>query len=70
MSHPLSCQCLESFEKVAKEGLTLECVLLEKGVLKPYQKDSQGFSLANDKPRYWSKNKNVVNDGVIDAKHV
>lgn len=69
MSHPLSCQCLETFEEVTKNGLSLDRVLLEQGILRPYQKNSQGSS-SNDKSRYWSKNKNIVNDGVTNTKCV
>lgn len=30
--------------------------------MKPYQKYNKGSFSYNDKPKYWSKNKNVVND--------
>lgn len=70
MSHPLNFQCLETFEKVTKKILALEWVLLEQGILKPYWKDSHRFFASNDKPRFWLKNKNVVNDGVTNGKWV
>lgn len=71
LSRPLISQCIKSFQKLTNKGLALKCVLLEEGTLKHYQKLTQSSSsYQNDKPKFWSKNKNVVNDGVTDAKRV
>lgn len=71
LSRPLTSQCIKSFQKLTDKGLALERVLLEEGTLKHYQRSSQNSSpYHNDKPKFWSKNKNVINDGVTDAKQV
>lgn len=71
LSRPLISQCIKSFQKLTDKGLALERVLLKEGTLKHYQKSSQSSSsYHNDKPKFWAKNKNVVNDGVTNAKRV
>lgn len=67
MSFCLHVKGLDNFEEVTKKGLALKRALV--GIIKRYQRDSQGSS-SNDKPKFWDKNKNVVNHDVTNAKHV
>lgn len=44
-------------------------MLIEQGTIKLF-KDNKDDSNGKDKPRFWNKNKNIVNDGVVDANIV
>jgi len=69
LSYQIQVQCPISFSKVIEMGLIIEKSLIAKGQIKLY-KDTSSTNTNNDKPRFWTKNKNVVNDGVVDAKNV
>lgn len=71
LSRPLTSQCIKYFQKLTDKGLALERGLLEEGTLKHYQRSNQNSSsYHNDKPKFQSKNKNIVDDDVTDAKRV
>jgi len=52
---------------VIEMGLFIEKAMIAKGQIKIY-KDTPNSSYTMDKSKFWTKNKNVVNDGVVDAK--
>lgn len=74
MSYQLKIQCLPTFQKLIKNGIQVEEASIKKGTLK-FSKE--GFISSNnaynnnyynnsDKSKFWMRNKNVVNDGVVD----
>src|SRR5271156_6136652 len=64
MSFQMKMASPDTFEALVKKGKYIEDGLLQRGTIKHYTPSN------NDKPKFWSKNKGVVNDGVTDAKHV
>lgn len=48
--------------------MNIKRALIEQGYTPTYKENSQSTSQSNDKPRTWAKNKNVTNDGVVNAK--
>lgn len=67
LSYQIQIQCPTSFTKVIEMGLFIEKAMIAKGTLKLY-KDTPPSNYTTDKSKFWTKNKNVVNDGVVDAK--
>lgn len=61
-----------SFAEVITQGLKTKKALIKKGLVKIYKdnKDSPFPNYNSDKPKFWNKNKNVVNDGIVDARTV
>ena len=68
MAHNFRLHCVTTFVELVEKGPILECALVAKGHIKIYNQDKERSF--NDKPCFWNKNKNAVNDGVIDTKHV
>lgn len=66
----LQLQCVTTFYEVIENGLTIEKALIVEGVIKIYKDQKYNNQTSNKKPKYWSKNKNVVNDGVTNNKRV
>lgn len=60
--------CFSTFKEVIKRGLAIEKVLIEQGIIKLFKenKDLKG----KDKPRFWNKNKNIVNDVIVNVNIV
>ncbi|GLJ07896.1 hypothetical protein SUGI_0076310 [Cryptomeria japonica] len=61
--------CLSTFKDAIEKGLATEKVLIEQGVIKIIKENKENYK-GKDKPRFWNKNKNTVNDGVVDANIV
>lgn len=62
-------KCLDTFDEVIDMGFRIEQTLIDNGTIKINDdKDYKGSS-SNHKTPFWAKNKNVVNDGVVDAKN-
>ncbi|GLJ20143.1 hypothetical protein SUGI_0365630 [Cryptomeria japonica] len=61
--------CLSTFKDVIEKGLATERVLIEQGLIKIFKENKDDFK-GKDKPRFWNKNKNTANDGVVDANTV
>lgn len=59
----------KSFEDMITQGLKCERPLIKKGLIKIYNdpKDGPRPRFNRDKPNFWNKNKNIVNDGIVDA---
>lgn len=68
MAHNFWLHCVTTFAEVVEKGPILEHALVAKGHIKIYNQDKERSF--NDKPCFWNKNKNAVNDGVTDTKHV
>ena len=49
-----------------KKGASIEDALICKGILKMKKKNANTSS-SNDKAIFFSKNKNLTNDGIVDA---
>lgn len=79
MSYQLKLQCLPSFQKLIDNDIQIEEALIKKGTLK-FSKEGYSSSNKNynnnyynnnsDKSKFWTRIKNVINDGVVDANHV
>lgn len=67
MEFHLEVKYSDSFVEVIAQGLKIEKALIKKGLVKIY-KDCPRPTYNNDKPKFWSKNKNIVNDGIVDAR--
>lgn len=63
----LQMQCMNNLKDITEKGIKCEKSLLEQGILK-HQNDSRPTtSTSNERPKFWSRNKNVTNDKVVDA---
>lgn len=49
-----------------KKGASIEDAFIHKGILKT-NKENTNTNLSNDKDFFFSKNKNVTNDGIVDT---
>ena len=59
------------FSTLVKKGNNIENGLLEKCTIKHYSSSSSHNDTDNNsKPKFWSKNKGVTHDGVIDVKNI
>lgn len=70
MKYLLQMQCLSTFKEIIEKGLKCEKGLLEQGILKNSKDSGTSNTTSADKPKFWSINKNVINDGVVDARVV
>lgn len=54
------------------QGLKCEWALIKKGLIKIYNelKDGPHPCFNSDKPNFWNKNKNIINDVVVDARTI
>ena len=52
-----------------KKGASIEDSLVRKGVIK-INKDNAKSNFSTDKVKFFSKNKNVTNDGIVDARTI
>lgn len=67
IKYPRQMQCLISFKQINEKALKCEKGLVEQGIIK-YGTFTNNTN--NDKSKFWSRNKNVTNDGVVDARTV
>lgn len=58
-----------TIEKLIKNGMNIENSLVAKGVIK-INKGNNNLNNSSDKNKFWSKNKDVTNDGVVDTRIV
>lgn len=65
--HQLQIHCCNTFEDVIEKGVSIEKSLVEKGLVKIFKENHNNL---NDKGKFWSRNENSTNDGVVDAKAV
>ena len=68
MKYALQMQDSPSFDRMIKNALRIEEVMVKKGEI-TLQNESKGGS-SSSKPKWWKNNKNVVNDGVVDTSNV
>lgn len=68
LSFQLKIQCITTYDQLIPKALNIERALIAQGYTPTYKDNSQSTSQRNDKPNTWAKNKNVTNDGVVDAK--
>lgn len=66
MGFQLQVQCLNTFEEVIEKNSAIENLLLNKRTIKIYKntRDNNGSNNI-EKPHFWSKNNNTINDGVV-----
>lgn len=69
MMYELKLKSPNTIEKLIKKGMNIETALVAKGIIK-LNKDSDNTNNSRDQNRFWYKNKNVTNDGVVDARAV
>lgn len=74
-SYQLRFQCIPSFAELIENGIQVEEACIKKGTLKFFKEGTNSsntypFNNQNntlDKSKFWTRNKNVVNDGGVDA---
>ena len=71
MSFHMNMDSPKYFSTLVKKGKNIENGLLEKGTIKNYSSSSSHNDTNNNsKPKFWSKNKGAMHDGVTDVKNV
>lgn len=60
--------CSNYFYEVIKKGLTIEKALIAKWIVKIFKEIKDYLNSSNGKSWYWNKNKNFINDGMVDSK--
>lgn len=63
----LQIYCCNTFQDDIEKGISIEKVLVAKGLVKIFKENQNA---PNDKGKFWSRNKNFTNDGVVNAKMV
>lgn len=58
-----------TYDQLISKAFNIERALIAQGNTQAYM-DNRPSSSYNDKPHTWDKNKNVTNDGVVNAKVV
>jgi hypothetical protein len=54
-----------------ENAITIEGALVKRGLIKLDEDNpSSSNHNNNDKTRFWNKNKNVFNDGIVDANNL
>lgn len=66
LMYELKIKSPSTISKLMKKGASIEDALIRKGILGT-NKDNTNTNSSNDKPKIFSKNKNVTNDGIVDA---
>lgn len=80
MSYQLQLQCPPSFQKMIDNGIKIEEALIKRRISK-FSKEGTSFSNnynnnnknANNnthKSKFWMRNKNIINDGVVKIHNV
>lgn len=72
MSYRLNLHCPPSFEKLIEDSITIESALVKRGTIKLDRDNPSSSNHYNnqDKSEFWTCNRNIVNDGVVDTNHV
>lgn len=72
MEFHLDVKDTDSFNDMITKGLKCERALIKKGLIKIFNepKDGPRPCFNSDKPNFWNKNKNIINDGVVDARTI
>jgi len=71
MSFHMKMASLEDFSTLVKKGKNIENDLLDKGAIKHNSSSSSNNDTNNNrKPKFWSKNKGVMHDGVTNVKSI
>ena len=68
LSFQLKMQCITTYDQLIPKALNIERALITEGYTPTYKDNPQSTSQSHEKPRTWAKNKNVTNDGVVNAK--
>ena len=55
--------------KLMKKGASIKDALIRKGVIEINQ-DNTNMNSSTDKEKFFSKKKNVTNDGIVDARTI
>lgn len=63
-------QSLNNFKDIIEKGIKCERCLLEQGILKCHKDSGPNTNTNNERPKFWPRNKNVTNDGVVDSRVV
>ena len=69
MSFHLQVQCATTFDEVIERGVQIDQSLIAKGLIKAFSKDHPA-PIHPKNSMYFNKNKNMVSDGITDAKHI
>lgn len=67
IKYPLQMQCLKLFDQVIEKGLKCKKGLIEQGILKNNKDNNSTSNTSNERTKFWSRNKNITNDNVVDA---
>lgn len=70
VKYPLKMQFFDTFKDITEKGLKCEKGLLEQGIIKNSKDVGVPSNASADKPKFWSRNKNITNDGMVDARVV
>lgn len=70
LSYRLNLHCPPNFEKLIENSITIEGALVKRGVIKLDKDHLSSSNNNNDKTRFWNQNRNVVNDGIVDANNL
>jgi hypothetical protein len=68
LSFQIKMKCITTYDQLIPKALNIERALIAQGYTPTYKDNPQSTSQGHDKPRTWAKNKNVTDDGVINAK--
>lgn len=69
LMYELKIKSPSTISKLMKKGVSIEDALISKGILKT-NKDNTNTNSSNDKAKFFSKKKNVTNDGIVDARTI
>jgi hypothetical protein len=68
LSFQLKMKCITTYDQLIPKDLNIERALIAQCYTPTYKDNPQSTSQNHEKPCTWAKNKNVTNDGVVDAK--
>lgn len=63
-------QCLSTFKDIMEKRLKCEKGLVEQGIIRNGKDLGETNNTSIEKPKFWSKNKNVIGDGVVGTRVV
>lgn len=75
MSYYLKMQGNQSFGKIIDNGIRMEDAMIKKGELKIFKEgvhppNNTKNNNHNHKPKFWNRNHDVVNDGIVDNNNM
>lgn len=62
-----------TFEKMIENGIKIKEAMVKKGVLKLFKGGANSFNNTNknnDKPKFWNRNRNILNGGLVDTNNL